>query len=1141
MSSRDDDDGSPTETRTATRTPESSAASVPPRNPAVLVTVPVDHYEVGEERARGGLGKIVEAEDLRLGRTVAIKELLHVDEKSARRFIREARLTARLQHPSIVPVHEAGRWPTGEPFYTMKMVSGRSLKEAMAEKRTLRERLSLLPNILAVAEAIAYAHSQRVIHRDLKPSNILVGEFGETVVVDWGLAKDLAEPVDSDLGTPVGPYRTLPAGDLTAVGAVMGTPAYMPPEQARGENVDERADVYALGAILYHLLCGTSPFSGSSAEVISQVKEASPRPVLEVVPDAPADLAAIVTRAMEREPSNRYAHAGLLAEDLARFQTGQLVRVHGYSIAELVKRWVRRNRSLTVATAAFVVLGLGAVAFFLSRERGLRIVAENALTRSDSERTRAESEHVLAESRSLSLMEDRGRDELDQGHPFRAAPYFAKLLEAAPDSLAYRSLATESLRAMGAVKWAVDYRVGTIGTRSSISLSRDGTKILATGSTAVVLLDSEDGRLLHRFDGPMLCGALSDDGLLVVTSASNGIVQVWSATDGSPLRIIPARDNAGACLFGPGSHIVLLPSRRGPLVAWNGDTGETIRTFVGGPFPVADWSRDGRTIIAVTDEDLVAYDAVSGWRLWGLRSTSDEIMDARFSADGDSVLVSTETRLRLYEARTGSLVRTIEDTLDTVVAGSTSKDGNSILGVYANGLAAIWGRDTKAPALVGVHGSRYLRAAFYGLGDAYVVGVSQENELRITDKDGHRIFALDLQGAVVGRFAVRPVDGSVYVGSSDGLVYRIESPMHGAVREATRLPGTIYRLAYSHDGTTIGAVDEGGWVSLVSDATGPVSWSTGEGLGLWRVALAPDDSTIITSGMFSFARLWDRQSHKLIRELTGHHDWIYSVAYSPDSNVIATSARDGDVRFWNGHTGEDLGSPLTGQGFAVAFSPDGARLATASFGGAIRIWDFVSRKQLLTIEAHPGFQIDTLRFDRSGRYLVSAGWDDHLAKVWDPRTGRLVSTLVGNRSRLMGAEISPDASTVVTVGFDFKACLFDLRTGDLLRVIDGPVHAVSFSPDGTELATGVGEALLVWDIRLDQRPALNWRGPSPTAPRGSSWPVASCRSATSWRRQREQSRASPSSCSTLSRRPPLPPADRGFRSVIPTTKHVAPR
>ena len=208
---------------------------------------------ITREIARGGMGRILVARDRRLGREVALKEMLVQTGSIARRFEHaKARITARLQHPSIISVHEAGTWPSGEPFYAMRLVTGRTLDEAIAAAKTYPERLAMLPNVLAIADAMAYAHGQKVVHRDLKPRNVVVGEFGETVVIDWGLAKDLRsiEPDSLDLGARTEPSAadstaatTGTGGGETTLGDVIGTPAYMPPEQAEGKAVDARAVV----------------------------------------------------------------------------------------------------------------------------------------------------------------------------------------------------------------------------------------------------------------------------------------------------------------------------------------------------------------------------------------------------------------------------------------------------------------------------------------------------------------------------------------------------------------------------------------------------------------------------------------------------------------------------------------------------------------------------------------------------------------------------------------------------------------------------------------------------------------------------------------------------------------------------------
>jgi tetratricopeptide (TPR) repeat protein len=342
--------------------------------------VAVDHYVLGEVIAEGGMGRIRRARDRRLGRDVAIKEVRDPSSELAARLEREARLTARLHHPSIVTVHEAGLGPSGEPFFAMEIVSGRPLDQAIADAPTLAARLALLPHAIAAADAIAYAHSCGIIHRDLKPGNVMVGAFGETVVIDWGLAKDIAAA-----DPPTRDHRAAPGA--TAYGALIGTPEYMAPEQARGEPADERVDVYALGALLFHLLAGEPPFRADDREaVLDRVLGAAPAPL---APDTPRDLVAIVRKAMARDRAARYPSARELAEDLRRFQTGQLVAARRYSTGERLRRFVARHRVLvgTVGGAALVV---AAVAAFGLRQRAL---AEDRRAR--VERVRGISEELV--------------------------------------------------------------------------------------------------------------------------------------------------------------------------------------------------------------------------------------------------------------------------------------------------------------------------------------------------------------------------------------------------------------------------------------------------------------------------------------------------------------------------------------------------------------------------------------------------------------------------------------------------------------------------------------------------------------------------------------------------------------------------
>ena len=292
----------------------------------VFPVVDPDAYDIDRVLGHGGMGRIRRARDRRLGRVVALKELLFLTPALTARFVREARVAASLQHPNIIPVYDVGCFSDGTPFYTMRLVEGCTLHHALAKAETLDERMELLPRLIAAADAIAFAHAKGVVHRDVTPANILVGEFGETVVIDWGLAKDLRP--DCERVAPKFQTGTTQMV-LTARGEVIGSPAYMPLEQASGGEVDARADVYALGAILYHLLAGSAPYAGRSHDaIVEQVREAPPPAVRSRAKRAPAELVDVVTKAMARDARDRYVTAVELVAALRRYQTELLVGAH---------------------------------------------------------------------------------------------------------------------------------------------------------------------------------------------------------------------------------------------------------------------------------------------------------------------------------------------------------------------------------------------------------------------------------------------------------------------------------------------------------------------------------------------------------------------------------------------------------------------------------------------------------------------------------------------------------------------------------------------------------------------------------------------------------------------------------------------
>jgi serine/threonine protein kinase len=321
-------------------------------------------YDLGDEVARGGMGVVYAARDRELGRAVALKVVAaeRTDAETLARLRREARIIAHLEHPGIVPVHDVGALPDGRAFYAMKLVTGKRLDAAVREGVPLGERLRLFQRI---CEPVAFAHAHGVVHRDLKPENVMVGSFGEVLVMDWGVAK-LREDERPAGGSPAGrgPSGGVANEHDTAHGTILGTPAYMAPEQARGEvdRVDGRADVYSLGAILYFLLAGSAPGRARAGPDEPTRTWAGPSPPPAVVPprrlapDAPRPLEAICLRAMAWDPGHRYAAVEDLAADVGRFLEGERVSAYPDNAWRRARRFAGRHRTAVALVLAYLVM-----------------------------------------------------------------------------------------------------------------------------------------------------------------------------------------------------------------------------------------------------------------------------------------------------------------------------------------------------------------------------------------------------------------------------------------------------------------------------------------------------------------------------------------------------------------------------------------------------------------------------------------------------------------------------------------------------------------------------------------------------------------------------------------------------------------
>jgi serine/threonine protein kinase len=534
-------------------------------------------YELGAVIAEGGIGRIVAARDKRLDRPVAIKELRDERRDSVARFVREAWITARLQHPAIIPIYEAGRWPNGEPFFAMKLVLGRSFAEVLEEPRSVEARLGLLRHVLVASEAVAYAHSRGIVHRDLKPANILVGAFGETVVIDWGLAKDTRAPSLADLGKP--------RQELTALGAVLGTPIYMPPEQARGEPATERADVYSLGAILYHLLSGTLPYDGAHAgEVLLRVVAGPPAPLAARERGIPEELGAIVEKAMARLPAERFADAGELALALERFEEGRFARLESPPVATAplplaplrqaappesvpvlpppppqAAAAPARSEWLRVGLVAAVFAALGLVGAAIVRAEGQRALAAEAAAQEAQSMTR------------------RAQDRADAA--------------------------------------AVAHARALVGDDPARALAWLKTLSPGTGELAVAREIAEEARKqgilrpLGGPSGPVTALAFAPDGAWLVTGEKDGTLRTWTA-EGAPLRALRGAEGPfGGSSSRPAEARCIRRDPRDGVREWSTATGEGRRLPGGGVAGLElALSPSGRRLAVAGDGRITVYD-----------------------------------------------------------------------------------------------------------------------------------------------------------------------------------------------------------------------------------------------------------------------------------------------------------------------------------------------------------------------------------------------------------------------------------------------------------------------------------------------------------------------------------------------------
>jgi serine/threonine-protein kinase len=411
--------------------------------------------------ARGGLGEVHVAEDTELQRHVAFKRIQarHVDDPDCRRrFLLEAEVTGRLEHPGIVPVYGLVQDAEGRPGYAMRFVEGESLKAAIDRFHkpkppppapTLRQ---LLNRFVAVCNAVAYAHSRGIVHRDLKPGNIMLGKYGETLIVDWGLAKYL-EAKDRETSPSSGPKPalSLPSDAPTEIGSTIGTPAFMSPEQAAGrwDLVGPASDIFSLGATLYALLLGRPPYvAGSVAEILQKARQGEFPLPRRVKSDIPKPLEAVCLKALARRPEDRYASALDLAADVERWLADEPVRAYREPIIVRLGRWGRQHKPVVAAVVALLMTAVVAMSIGLLLLKREQLHTEEQRKLAEEHKQRAEDSYRLARKSMEEVVAKIADDPRAKSGPFedlrRAAlqselVFYQKFLELRGDEPDFRA------------------------------------------------------------------------------------------------------------------------------------------------------------------------------------------------------------------------------------------------------------------------------------------------------------------------------------------------------------------------------------------------------------------------------------------------------------------------------------------------------------------------------------------------------------------------------------------------------------------------------------------------------------------------------------------------------------------------------
>ena len=1013
-------------------------------------------YELLKEIARGGMGVVYRARQRSLDRIVALKmirsgELASVNE--VRRFQAEAQAAARLDHPNIVPIYEVGE-QDGLNFFSMGFVEGESLQSRLKEGPVSPKNAAELTRDLA--EAVEYAHAMGIIHRDIKPANVLLAPGDNRAVRDG--TEQASDSTTTSFATESNLRSAIHSGDsrrkpvpkitdfglakntfqdsgLTATGQVMGTPSYMPPEQASGRvaEIGVAADVYSLGAVLYAMLTGRPPFQAASMrETLNQVIERDPVAPRQLSPNLDKDLETICLKCLEKDPENRYTTAADLAEDLTRYLDGLPILARPIGRVSQTWRWCKRKP--LAATFVVLLLLLSVVSPIVAwNQNRLSGEARRARDRADEKvdelnRANQDLKEALVREQAAEKLA-KARQEI--AHLGQVQEYSAQISAALaawetnnlPLMLHHLKNCQPELRGWEHAclsklpfqnQETVDNNNGRI---RCVAISNDDERIAVGCRNGTITIRSADtGRSMFHWNAhstAVRTVAFDQSGNRLLSVGLDGTCCLWNAADGKRTQEFSTDDIACAEFTADGSKVIA-GTVRGEIVAWKVADG-----MESGRWRIADArisaSAIGRAgqhaVFALANGSLIVWDSknhrqlakLSGHRCWvncvAINPTNRLI--ASGADDGSVRIWSIEHRSEIIELRGhSSFVESLKFVDNGGKLATTSSDAT----------ARIWDVKTgrELHTFIG-HAGPVFGIAEWKASNTIVTGGAdgQLKRWRLSGFQGPRIARKHSKRVSAVRFSNR---GDRIVTASWDRSARIFDPRTGRnVRSPLQLPRGAFNSAFfGAGGKMIYAADALGAMSTasVSDVPGQKR-KTVHPPGFFSATVSRDGNTICSAGIDGI-KVWEPVSFKLLKQLPGHQLAVHQIAMHPNGKVVATASADATILISDIDSEKRLVTLVGHRGDVndVCFMPNGSQVVSAGSDGTVRIWKWQSGQQQKTMRGHIG-AVHSVAVMPNGRRIISGG-KDNTVRIWDAETGTLLLTL---RSR---KRISPGASLTVS-------------------------------------------------------------------------------------------------------------------------------